>query len=169
MPEYGLTSRVENEQELVLEKVFLVDKETLFEMFSKTEHLQHFWGPNGSQLVECTLDFQPDGEWFYGVRESNANPEEKPYTSWRKVVYDKISKPDQIIYTEYFADKIGEIKRELPVTSTKIDFVELGQNRTMILGRTTFESPEALQELFNRGMRESIAESLERLSKYIID
>lgn len=171
MPEYGTTSRIENEREIVLEKIFLAPKEQLFEMYTDTSHLENFWAPNGWELFHCVLDFQPEGEWYYGMREINPmpNPENHNPEYWRKVIYEEIDRPNRLVFAEFFADKMGEINRELPKSETTIDFTTLDDERTMIVSRTIYDTPEALQELLSRGIRESMAESLERLSNYIAE
>lgn len=167
MLDYGLTTRIENEQELVLEKIFLASKEKVFEMFTKNEHLEHFWSPHGWKLFNCAMDFQEGGEWFYGAALENPNPADKDTESYGKLLFEKIDEPDHLIYHSYFTDHTGEINRELPGTKTKMDFIDLDNERTIIVSRMDFEDPKALFEAINSGIRESLAESWDRLSEYL--
>lgn len=169
MPEYGTTSRIENERELVLEKIFVAPKARLFEMFTDKSHLQHFWAPRGWEFFHCELDFQPDGEWYYGLRETYPHPELDSPVYWRKVLYEEIDEPNKIVYAEFFADKMGEINRELPKSKTTMEFIPIDDNRTILVSRTLYESSEALNVLLNRGMREDLAESLEHLTNYLTE
>lgn len=167
MLDYGLTTRIENEQELVLEKIFLAPKERVFETFTKNEHLERFWSPSGWELTNCSMDFQEGGEWFYGAVLKNPNPEKGDDESYGKLIFEEIDEPNQLVYTSYFTDHTGEINRELPAIKTKMDFKGLDDERTIIVSRMQFEQPEALQEAINAGIRESLAESWDRLSKYL--
>ncbi len=167
MPIYGITSRIEHEKELVLEKVFEAPRERLFEMFTKTEHLAHFWGPRGWELIHSSLDFRPGGEWFYGMQETDSAQKNDKLESWGKTVYQVIEKPRRIVSVDYFADKSGEINRELPVAKTVMDFVALNNNRSILVSRTEYNAQEELQQLVDAGMLQGIAEMWDRLSKYV--
>jgi len=167
MLDYGLTTRIENEQEIVLEKIFLAPKELVFEMFTKNEHLEHFWSPHNWEMFHCAMDFRAGGEWFYGITQKNPNPNLKDEESYGKIVYDEIDAPNQIAYHFYFTDKTGEINRELPGTKTEMEFIALDEDRTIVASRMEYESAEVLQELINGGLRESLAESWDRLSTYL--
>lgn len=167
MRDYGLTSRVENEKELVLEKIFDAPREKLFEMFTDSKHLENFWGPYGWELSYSSMDFRPGGEWFYGMKYASDDPEMQGVESWGKMEFKEIDQPNRIVYVDYFADKTGEINRELPIARSTMDFIELDENRTILVNRTEYSVEEELLELINRGMREGIAETWDRLSKYI--
>lgn len=166
LKDYGLTSRIENEKELVLEKIFNASKERMFEMFTDTKHLENFWSPYGWELAQSDMDFRPGGEWFYGLRYVSDNPEWKGAESWGKMEFKEIDKPNRIVYVDYFADKTGEINRELPIGKSTLDFIELDANRTILVNRTEYSAPEELMELINLGMREGIAETWDKLSQY---
>lgn len=167
MRDYGLTSRVENEKELVLEKIFNAPRELVFEMFTDTKHLENFWGPYEWELTHSSMDFRPEGEWFYGLELHSDNPEMNGAKVWGKIDFKEIDEPNRIVYVDYFADKTGEINRELPVARSTMDFVELDEKRTILVNRTEYSTAEELTELINRGMREGIAETWDRLSKYL--
>ncbi len=168
MPRYGITSRVENEKELVLEKIFDVPRERLFEMFSDTAHLEHFWGPHGWELIHSSMDFRTAGEWFYGMKDMNSSQENYGMESWGKTVYQEIEEPEKIIYVDYFVDKSGEINREMPASKTEMKFVELDKNRSILVSRTEYRSKEDLQKLMDSGLLEGVAEMWERLSEYVV-
>lgn len=44
MPNPKMTSRVENESVLVLERTFDAPQAMVFKAYSKAEHLKHWWG-----------------------------------------------------------------------------------------------------------------------------
>lgn len=167
MPKYGITSRVENETDLVLEKIFVATQEQLFEVFTKTEYLKNFWGPRNWELIHSSIDFKPEGEWFYGMKNVDENQESYGMESWGKTIYKKIEAPDRMVYVDYFADKSGEINRELPVAQTEMIFKELDENRSILSSRTTYQTKEELQDLIDAGMLQGMAEMWDRLSDYL--
>jgi uncharacterized protein YndB with AHSA1/START domain len=50
-------------KDLILERSFPADIETVFAYLTKTEHLLRWWGPEGITLSETALDFSRLGAW----------------------------------------------------------------------------------------------------------
>jgi len=48
---------------LTMEREFTADPETVFAYVSKTEHLLKWWGPEGTTLPVCDMDFARKGPW----------------------------------------------------------------------------------------------------------
>lgn len=167
MPKYGITSRMEKENELTLEKIFEEPRERLFEMFSKSEHLEKFWGPRGWELIHSSMDFKENGEWFYGMQDTDSSQENNGMESWGKTFYEEIVEPEKIVYVDYFTDKLGEINRELPVAKTVVTFDTLDENRSVLTSRTEYRSEEELKRLVDAGMLQGVAETWDRLSEYL--
>lgn len=49
--------------ELVMERVFAADVETVFDFLTKTEHLLKWWGPEGIHIGDHNLDLSRPGDW----------------------------------------------------------------------------------------------------------
>lgn len=167
MTQYGINARIENETELVLEKIFLAPIDKVFEMFTNTNHLDHFWAPHGWELIHSTLDFKPDGEWFFGLSNTDGHPEAKNIENWGLSVFKEIKEPEVIEMVDYVTDEKGEINRELPASKTRIELKALDDNRTIIIGHKEYNSPDELIQLINQGLREDIASRWDRLSQYL--
>lgn len=60
----AMTTRVENDKVLVLERVFNAPRELVFQMFKDPEHLKNWWGPRGWEVPVCKMDFRPGGIWL---------------------------------------------------------------------------------------------------------
>ncbi len=56
MADNKMVSRVESSAVLVLERIFNAPRNLVFEMFKKTEHIKHFWGPRGWDVPQEHLD-----------------------------------------------------------------------------------------------------------------
>lgn len=167
MPKYGMTSKVENETDLVLEKIYEAPQEEVFQLFTNTEQLEKFWGPTGWELIHSTMDFRPKGEWHYSMRSMNERSKTFGMESWGKAIYQEIHAPSKIVFHDYFADKTGEINREMPVAEMTIEFAALDEGQTIIVSRARYNSPEELQSLLDSGMVEGRSETWDRLSEYI--
>lgn len=167
MSEYGINARIENDTDMILEKIFVRPIDKVFEMFTDTEHLKHFWAPHGWELIHSTLDFEPDGEWFYGMKNTDGHPNAKPIENLGLSVFKEIKAPNLLVMVDYVTDEKGEINRELPATRTRIELTKLDDDRTIMVGHKEFNSPEELQKLVNQGLREDIASRWDRLSQYL--
>ena len=167
MLKYGITSRIEKETELILEKTFQAPREKVFKMFTETEHLEQFWGPRKWQLIYSKMDFRPGGEWLYGMQSFDDIHQTIGMESWGKMIFQEIEPPHRLVYADYFTDKNGEINHEMPVAETTIEFLELDAERTFVVSRTRYASADELQALLENGMLEGIAETWDRLSAYL--
>lgn len=167
MPEYGINARIENDTDMILEKIIVAPIDKVFEMFTATEHLKHFWAPHGWELIHSTLDFNPDGEWFYGMKNTDGHPNAESVEIWGLSRFKKIKEPNLLVMVDYVTDEKGEIDRELPATRTRIELMKLDDDRTIMAGYKEFNSPEELQLLVTQGLREDIASRWDRLSQYL--
>ncbi|HEX7004794.1 MAG TPA: SRPBCC domain-containing protein [Trueperaceae bacterium] len=162
-----MNSRVENEKELVLERVFEAPRELVFEMFSKCEHLENWWGPKGWELPVCRLDFRPGGEWHYCMKCVDENQGDFfGMESWGKQIFHEIEVPVKIAYTDYFSDAEGNINRELPATTATVEFIDLG-GRTKVVSRSQYASADALKTVLDMGMLQGVTETWDRLEELL--
>jgi uncharacterized protein YndB with AHSA1/START domain len=162
-----MTSRVENETDLVLEKIFEAPRAEVFDLFANSEQLKEFWGPSGWELIHSEMDFRPEGEWHYGMRSVDEKAKTFGMESWGKSIYQEIETPSRIVYYDYFSDEQGEINREMPVAKMTIEFVALDEERTIVVSRARYNTAEELRSLMDSGMVEGVAETWDRLTDYI--
>lgn len=162
-----MTSKVENETDLVLEKIFEAPREEVFDLFTSSEQLKEFWGPRGWELIHSDMDFRPEGEWHYGMKSTDENAPTFGIESWGKSIYQETDTPNRIVYYDYFADEKGEINREMPVAETTIEFATLDDDQTIVVSRARYGTAEELKSLMDNGMIEGVAETWDRLSDYI--
>ena len=82
--------RVENEKQLVLERVFDAPRDLVFKMFKEADHLKRWWGPRGWELPVCKVDFRPGGVWHYCMK--CVDPDQGQFfgmESWGKAIYKR--------------------------------------------------------------------------------
>ena len=161
-----MLSRVEG-QELVFEREFAAPRELVFKAFAEAEHLRHWWGPRGWEVVHCTVDFRSGGVWHYGFK--CMDPKQGDFygvTSWGKAVYEEIVDGEKIVYIDYFSDEEGNISQELPPGTITLLFLEQ-DGRTRLVSRSRYETEEALKTVIEMGMEQGYAETLDRLEEYL--
>ena len=163
-----VSSRVENDKILVLERIFDAPRDLVFTMFKEAEHLKHWWGPAGWDLPVCNIDFQPGGIWHYCMKCMDQNQGEfYGMESWGKAVYKDIIEPERIIYVDYFSDAEGNVDENLPSTEVTLDFIDL-DGKTKLVNRAEYVSAEALKTVMDMGMLQGISETWNRLEKHLI-
>lgn len=161
------TSRVENERTLVLERTFDAPQAVLFKAFSDAEHLKHWWGPKGWEVPYCKVDFKPGGVWHYCMKCMDKNQGDYyGMESWGKAIYKNITSPSKIEYTDYFSDKDANVNKDLPTTDSVVEFVPVGE-KTKMITRATYATPEGLKTVMDMGMMEGISQTWDRLDEHL--
>lgn len=159
--------KIENENVLVLERIFDAPQKTVFKMYQDPDHLKHWWGPKGWELPVCKMDFRPGGTWLYCMKcVDKAQGDYFGMEAWGKAVYKKIVEPERLEYTDYFADADGNINDKLPATDVITTFTDIG-GKTKLVSRGTYVSAEALKTVIDMGMLEGISQTWDRLEEYL--
>jgi uncharacterized protein YndB with AHSA1/START domain len=154
-------------RELVVERIFQAPRALVFQAFSAAEHLKHWWGPRGWEVVRCTVDFRPGGTWHYGFM--CKDPQQADFygvTSWGKAIYREIVPVEKIVYVDYFSDEEGNISDEMPAGTTTLLFLEQ-DGKTRLVTRVRYETEEALRWVLGMGMEQGYGETLDRLEAYM--
>src|SRR6266568_2242655 len=79
--------------EIQLVREFDAPRQLVFEASTKPEYVKQWWGPHGTSLSVCEIDFRVGGEWRYVIR--NADGNEAPFRG----VYREIVPPERLSYT----------------------------------------------------------------------
>jgi uncharacterized protein YndB with AHSA1/START domain len=98
------------ERELIITRIFDAPQAIVFEAHSDCKHLLNWWGPREWPLTTCKMDFREGGEWLYCMKGPNGE------LACGIAVYKEINKPVKIIYDDFFADKDGNINKDLPAS-----------------------------------------------------
>lgn len=163
MSKNTMTSRVEGDRTLVLEREFDAPRELVFNAFKDPEHLKQWWGPKGWELPVCKVDFRPGGVWHYCMKcVDKTQGQYYGMESWGKAVYQEITEPAKVSYIDYFSDAQGSENRDMPSTKGTNTFVDLG-GRTKLVSRAEYASPEALKTVMDMGMIDGIGQTYDRL------
>ncbi|KKI92973.1 ATPase [Bacillus sp. SA1-12] len=162
----SVTKKVEG-QDLIIERIFNAPRDLVFKAFSESEHLENWWGPKGWKTENRTFEFKPNGVWHYCM--TCIDPNQGDFygqESWGKAVYREIIVPEKIVYTDWFADKEGNIAEGMPGMLITVDFVEQEGN-TKVITRSQFESEASLQKVLEMGVVEGVSSQYECLDEHL--
>jgi uncharacterized protein YndB with AHSA1/START domain len=121
--------------ELVITRVFDAPRETVFDAWTKAEHLQHWQGaPRGFTVATEESDIRPGGGFRICMR-SPEGVEHRLQGSYRE-----ITKPERLVFTHAWLDAAGKPSPETLVTVT---FIERGKKTEMTLRQTGFKFAES--------------------------
>jgi uncharacterized protein YndB with AHSA1/START domain len=97
----GETIAYLQQEPLILTREFDAPRALVFDAFTKAEHLAHWWGPKGCQIVNPRVDLKRGGEFRYGMQFGDA-------LSYGKQFYREITPTSRLVYENMFTDEAGE-------------------------------------------------------------
>ena len=139
-----------SEREITLTRVFDAPRHVVFDAMTKPELLKRWFGPHGSNLVACEVDFRVGGAWRFVVEGPDG---EKMGMSG---VYREIVPGERTVHTEAFDDYPGD-----SVVTTVLTEHE---GRTTLTGTVLYESQEVRNAVVASGMEHGAAETYDRLA-----
>ena len=80
------------DREILLTRTFDAPRESVFEAWTKAEHVKHWWDPSGVALSVCEIDLRPNGV-FRWVNSSHGA--EHTFTG----TYREITAPERLVFT----------------------------------------------------------------------
>ncbi|WP_445505564.1 SRPBCC family protein [Niallia sp. 03091] len=156
-------------QDLVIERIFNAPKDFLFQAFSESDRLASWWGPKGWETENKKFEFEQNGIWHYCMKcVDEKQGEFFGQESWGKAVFKEIDVPNKIVYTDSFSDKDGNTIAEMPSIQITLNFIEQAEN-TLLIIRSSFPSPEALQQVMEMGVVEGMSSQFECLDEFLAE
>lgn len=137
-------------RELSISRVLNAPIELVWEVWTKPEHIQHWWGPNGFTNTIQIMDFKVNGEWKFTMH----GPDGKNYPN--RSVFKEII-PFQKIVFEHFN----------PHFITTVLFEPNG-DKTQMTWTALFDSEEILDIIVKaHNAKEGQRQNIERLKNYL--
>jgi uncharacterized protein YndB with AHSA1/START domain len=143
------------DRELVLSRTFDAPRALVFDMYTKREHIGHWWGPRGFTTTTHEMDVRPGGTWRFVMH----GPDGKDWDN--RVVYRELVKPERIVW-----DHDSGIDDDPEGFHVVITFVEDG-GRTTVTQRMTLASAEQRAQKERFGAVELGRQTLECLAEYL--
>ena len=127
----------------------------VFDAHSSCEHMSHWWGPRGYEVVTCEIDFRPGGTWRIVHRGEGEYSTPAFFGEYREVV-----RPERFVWTFGFEGMQGD-----PGPETYV--FEEHDGKTTLTSTAEFDTIEQRDALLETGMEEGAAETWDRLDEYL--
>jgi len=149
-----------SEVEIQCLRRFAADRDTVWAMWTRAEHLRNWWGPQGFTTPVCEVDFRPGGTWFYCMQD----PAGQRYCG--KMIYQEIDAPSRFTATDFFTDEAGNDLTSPPQAQTEIKFMENGVE-TIVTNISRYSTQEAQDQIIDMGVEAGLSQTLDRLDAYL--
>jgi uncharacterized protein YndB with AHSA1/START domain len=139
-----------------LTREFDAPRDLVFEAMSKPEYIKQWWGPRGTELTRCEMDFRVGGAWNFVSRGDDGI--EHPF----KGEYREIVRPELVEQT-WIYDVAPMNEHESIERMT----LEERDGRTYFTTLVTHGSKEARDGHVNSGMEGGASETFDRLEELL--
>ena len=138
-------------RELVLSRLLNAPINLVWEVFTKPEHIKHWWGPTGFTNTIHKMEVKPNGKWDFIMH----GPDGTDYEN--KVVFAEVIKPERIVFDHVVA----------PNHRTTITFAEQG-DKTFLTFKMVFETAEVKEKVVSQfKAAEGLTQNIDRLETYL--
>jgi uncharacterized protein YndB with AHSA1/START domain len=90
---------VAKEQEVVMTRVFDAPRERVFEVLTKPEHIQKWWGPTGVGIATVEIEPRADGQLFVAERWRDGS------MNYFSGIVREMTPPSRVVYAFHFVDE----------------------------------------------------------------
>jgi uncharacterized protein YndB with AHSA1/START domain len=142
---------------LIVERIFDVPRELVFDAWTKPEHVSKWWGYGGVPLHACEIDLQKGGSFRYVQK--GPDGVDFPFIG----TYHEVIKQERLNYTFVF-DMAPFNEQESNIVDT---FEQLSDGKTKLTMRSEYTSAEALQASLDQGGEQGAIDSMERFAEYL--
>lgn len=151
-----LTVTLPSDREILLTRTFDAPRRLVYEACSKPEHVARWWGPLGSTMIVCEMDFRPGGAWRFVLRMPDGS--ECPF----KGVYREITPPERTVSTFIFdVDFIRDFETVETATFEEHD------GKTTLRVTVLHKSKESRDRQIGAGMEAGASQSYDRLAELL--
>lgn len=95
------TTVLASDANFCITRTFHAPRALVFATMIETEHLQHWWGPQGCRLEVAKHEPRPGGVFHYCMHFPGG------FTMWGRFLYRDIVAPERIVFVNGFADADG--------------------------------------------------------------
>lgn len=156
----------------VINRTFDAPLNLMFEMFTDSKHVSQWLPPTGFTMKYLKADIKPGATSVYCM--SGAGD----MKMYGKTTYQEITKPNRIVYTQYFCDEDEKITRhpmaptwpEAMLTTIMLEAESADQTRVSVRWEVVGNATDVERETFNKGkpgMSLGWGGSFEKLEAYL--
>ncbi|WP_454853649.1 SRPBCC family protein [Rhizobium binxianense] len=147
MPQQARSGHV---REIVLIRDIDAPRDLVFSLWTKPEHLIHWWGPTHCSAPSVSVDLREGGAWRHCI----LAPDGKEY--WSHGRYVEVAPPERLVFTFAWENEPGKPEHEMQVT---IELQEKGEGTRLV-----FRKRELPDDTEFRLQTEGWAEALEKVA-----
>lgn len=145
-----------SDTEVQVERIFDAPRDLVWDCYTDETLVADWLGPRRLKMRIEKWDFRVGGKWHYFHIDEEGN-EYEFFGEFRE-----IEQPTKIVQTFNFV-----MEPQPPASIDSVEFIELGDGRTKLVGSTTFESKEQRDGMVQSGMEKGMSESFEQLDEIL--
>lgn len=126
--------------EIVASRIVAAPRDLMWRLWTEPEHVARWWGPHDFRTTIREMEVRPGGPWRFLMH----GPDGTDYDS--EMVYAEVCRPARLVYQHTMP----------PVFRQEVAFTDLGDGRTRVAVRSTFDRPEDVQPYAVEGMRQTL-------------
>jgi len=155
--ELGSFENKKHSKDLLFKRVLKAPRQKVFEVFTESEHLVHWWAPKPFTMPRCEVDLRPGGKWNYLFR----SPEGAEHDC--QAIYREVEPPSKVVIESSVPDKQGNPFFTIRQT---ILLVDKGAETELILEMKVLKvNPGG--EPFLEGAKQGFSMTLANLEEYL--
>ena len=145
-----------SDTEVQVERIFDAPRDLVWDCYTDETLVAEWLGPRRLKMRIEKWDFRVGGKWHYFHIDEEGN-EYEFFGEFRE-----IEQPTKIVQTFNFV-----MEPQPPASIDSVEFIELDDGRTKLVGSTTFESKEQRDGMVQSGMEKGMSESFEQLDEIL--
>ena len=144
------------DREIVITRIFNAPRELVYEVWTKPEHVNKWWGPDGFTNTQKEMDLKPGGVWRFDMNGHGM-------TFPNKIVFHEVLKNEKLTYTHSGDDNPNDPN----IFDVTVLFEDV-KDGTQLTMRTLFESAEEMKRVMSEfGASEGAVQHMNNLKLYI--
>jgi uncharacterized protein YndB with AHSA1/START domain len=166
-----LSEESSSKEVFVINRTFDAPLNLMFEMFTDPKHFSQWLPPTGFTMKYLKADIKPGGTSFYCMTGGDT-------AMYGKAIYQEVSKPHRIVYTQYFCDENEKITRhpfaptwpEAMRTEITLESESADKTRVTIQWEVAGDASAIERETFAKakgGMTQGWTGSFDKLEDYL--
>lgn len=145
---------------LTIRREFDAPKALVWDCYTKAELLDQWFAPEPFTARTKSMVFEQGGHWHFAMVDPDGNEH------WVRLDYKSITPKDTFHAQDAFSDADGGINRDMPISTWDVTFTATS-TRTLVQTILTYETPEALQQVIDMGMKEGMEATHSGLDKLL--
>lgn len=162
------------EKKFVINRSFEAPINTVFDMWTKPEHVSQWLPPTGMNMKFLKANITPGGHSAYAMFPVG----DETKAMYGRIDYISMTRPNLLTYTQIFTDKDGNLSRHPmaptwpAVMHTTVNFTEEGENQTRITVTWKVEGQATVEEMktfltSRAGMTQGWTGSFDKFEDYL--